>query len=89
MSVTILEFARAFAVGRLTAEEFANAYIELWRIERDKQILQKDSDNMSACLSSIFCLTDLYAPEPDKEDYELDSDQLRKEIDKIIRDSGL
>ncbi|MGT2432079.1 colicin immunity domain-containing protein [Cupriavidus basilensis] len=30
MSITILKFAESFVAGRLSAEVFAEAYMELW-----------------------------------------------------------
>ncbi|WP_230675943.1 colicin immunity domain-containing protein, partial [Yersinia pseudotuberculosis] len=33
MSIVILEFAKSFINERVSAQVFANAYIELWRIE--------------------------------------------------------
>ncbi len=84
MSVVILEFAKSFIKERLSAEVFADAYIELWRIERDNHILLKDDERLSECLSSIFCLADLYNPEPDREEYELDDKQLYDQVLQLI-----
>lgn len=36
---TLLNFAKSFLSGRLTASVFSEAYIELWRIERDNDPL--------------------------------------------------
>lgn len=85
MSVTILEFAKSYVQGRLTADEFANSYLELWKIERDNDFLQNDNSKLSECLSSIFCLADLYNPEPDREEYELDSEQFKAEVTNTIK----
>ena len=85
MSVTILEFAKSYVQGRLTADEFANSYLELWKIERDNDFLQNDNSKLSECLSSIFCLADLYNPKPDREEYELDSEQFRAEVTNTIK----
>lgn len=89
LSVTILEFARSFSNGRLTSDEFANSFIELWKIERDNNFLQKDGNRLSECLSSIFCLADLYNPDIDREEYELDGKQLSSEVSKLINKFGL
>lgn len=89
MSVTILEFARSFVEGRLSADDFAKSYIELWKIERDKNLLQQDEDNLSECLSSIFCLADLYNPDSDRDDYELDGEQLRAGVGELIEKISL
>jgi len=55
MSVVLLEFARSFSVGRLSAVVFSEAYVEFWRIERDKELILADAPLLSECLSSIFC----------------------------------
>ncbi len=84
MSATIFEFARSFVKGRLSPEEFVNGYQELWKIERDNKKLLEDSDALSECLSSIFCLADLYNPAKNKEEYELDEEQLKNKILEIM-----
>ncbi|BBA34940.1 colicin D [Methylocaldum marinum] len=88
MSVTILEFARSFVDERLSADEFANCYLELWKIERDNNLLQQDDDKLSECLSSIFCLADQYNPDHDRDEHELDAVQLREEVAKLISGFG-
>ncbi|EIT00871.1 bacterial self-protective colicin-like immunity family protein, partial [Yersinia pestis PY-89] len=52
----------------MSAQVFANAYIEFWRIERDQRICLKDNEKLNECLSSIFCLADLYNPDSDREE---------------------
>ncbi|MEK6747632.1 MAG: colicin immunity domain-containing protein [Pseudomonadota bacterium] len=89
MSITILEFSKSFADGKLSADEFANSYLELWKIERDKCLLTKDSGSLSECLSSIFCLADLYNPNFVRNEYEIDDVQLRTEVSKLIKKYGL
>ena len=84
MSITVLALARSFSTERLTADEFSNAYMELWKFERDNNLLQKDESGLSECLSSIFCIADLYNPEPDREEYELDEEQLRVKVVELI-----
>ncbi|GKX58675.1 colicin immunity protein [Leminorella grimontii] len=82
----IFEFAKSFVNERLSAEIFSEAYIELWRIERDLGLLIKDEDTLSKCLSSIFCLADSYNPDSDREKYELDSDQLYSQVKILINE---
>ncbi|ASA57892.1 colicin immunity domain-containing protein [Vibrio gazogenes] len=84
MSITVLALARAFSAERLTADEFSNAYMELWKFERDSNLLQEDESSLSECLSSIFCITDLYNPKFDREEYELDEEQLRVKVAELI-----
>ncbi|WP_440778860.1 colicin immunity domain-containing protein [Pseudomonas syringae] len=85
MSLTILEFARSYVAGRLTSEIFSEAYIELWKIERDKNVLQLDDPSLSECLSSIFCAADMYEPDESREDYELDDEMLRTEVMSLVQ----
>ncbi|WP_092446294.1 MULTISPECIES: colicin immunity domain-containing protein [unclassified Pseudomonas] len=85
MSLTILEFARSFVAGRLTAEIFSEAYIELWKIERDRKILQLDEPSLSECLSSIFCAADMYESNESREEYELDDEMLRAEVASLVQ----
>ncbi|QWA30091.1 MULTISPECIES: colicin immunity domain-containing protein [unclassified Pseudomonas] len=84
MSYTILEFARSFVAGRLAAEVFSEAYIELWKIERDRNILQLDEPSLNECLSSIFCAADMYEPDESREEYEFDGEMLRSEVASLL-----
>lgn len=84
MSLTILEFARSFVAGRLTAKIFSEAYIELWKIERDRNVLLLDEPSLSECLSSIFCAADMYEPDASREEYELDDEMLRSEVASLV-----
>lgn len=84
MSITVLALAKSFSTERLTAEEFSNSYMELWKFERDSDLHQEDADNLNECLSSIFCLADLFNPDADREEYELDEDQLRAKVTELI-----
>lgn len=77
MSLAFLEFARSYVAGRLTAEIFSEAYIELWKIERNRNLLQLDEPSLSECLSSIFCAADMYESDESMEEYELDDEMLK------------
>ena len=50
MSIIILALAKSFSAERLTADEFANLYMELWKFERDNNLLQKDNAGLGECL---------------------------------------
>lgn len=84
MSITILMFAKSFVGERIEADVFAEAYMELWKIEGKNNILQKDSPVVSECLSSIFCLADMYNPNPDRDFQELDAAQLRTAVEELV-----
>ncbi|WP_239423797.1 colicin immunity domain-containing protein [Snodgrassella communis] len=85
MSIIILEFARSLVNKRIAPQVFVEAYIELYRIERDNNLLIKDEDSISECLSTIFCLADLYNPESDRDEYELDDQQLIEQIEQELK----
>lgn len=84
MSYLLVEFARSFGNERLSAVAFAEAYMELWRIERDNKNILNYDERVSECLSSIFCAADMYNPDDDREEYEFDDEQLQKEINKLM-----
>ncbi|MCU7280655.1 colicin immunity domain-containing protein [Pseudomonas peradeniyensis] len=86
MSLTLLEFARSYVAGRLTAEVFSEAYIELWRIERDRNLLQLDEPSLSECLSSIFCAADMYESDESREEYEFDDVMLKSKVASLMQE---
>nr|WP_314263752.1 colicin immunity domain-containing protein [uncultured Moellerella sp.] len=87
MSFILLEFTKSYIKGRVKPDIFTEAYIELYRIERDHNFLIKDNAKLNECLSSIFCIADLYNPELDKEEYELNDEdlfiQINAELEKL------
>ncbi|WP_459207295.1 colicin immunity domain-containing protein [Pseudomonas sp. MLB6B] len=84
MSRTMLEFAKSFVVGKLSAKSFSEAYIELWKIERDSNLLQLDEHSLNECLSSIFCAADMYEPSDAREEYGFDDEMLKSEVAKLV-----
>ncbi|KNX78487.1 colicin immunity protein [Pseudomonas sp. 250J] len=86
MSLTLLEFARSYVAGRLTAEVFSEAYIELWKIERDRNLLQLDEPSLSECLSSIFCAADMYESDESREEYEFDDVMLKSKVASLMQE---
>lgn len=85
MSITILEFAESFVAGRLSAEVFAEAYMELWKIERDSDFLLLDPQPLNECLSSVFCAADMYNSDDSREEYEFDDEMLKSEVASLIK----
>ena len=86
MSGQLYEFARRFAASEIPAEAFADPFMERWKQERDSapDTALTDSDAVSESLSTIFCLADLYNPEAEREEYELDESGLRSEVRKVL-----
>ncbi len=84
MSITILALAKSFQAGRLNADEFSNAYVELWKFEGKEGLLSLDDELLSECLSSIFCLADLYNSSPFRQGYELNEIQLKKKVSDLL-----
>lgn len=86
MSSSLFEIATSFVAGKISATSFSNSYIDLWRIERDNGILQKDESRLSECLSSIFCAADMYCADDElREVYEFDEKQLKYEVSTILK----
>ena len=84
MTIQLYEFAKRFVAGEIPADDFADPFMEKWKRERDAVSDIGDSDEISERLSSIFCLADLYNPNADREDYELDESALRSEVRKKL-----
>ncbi|UPG94220.1 colicin immunity domain-containing protein [Luteibacter aegosomatissinici] len=84
MNLTLLRFAESFSIGRISASAFAEAYVELWRIERGLGLLTADEWGTSEKLSSLFVVSDLYSGDEDRLDYELDEWALLSEVLKIL-----
>lgn len=76
MSITLLNFTKAYLDKRIDTRSFVNAYIELWRIERDLGLSIMDEGKLNLLLSSIFYMVDLYNPDIDKDEYEFDDERL-------------
>lgn len=85
MSLTLLNFTKAYLNERLDTPSFVNTYIELWRIEQDLGICHQDDKKLSLLLSSIFCLVDLYYPEDDKAEFELNDSELFAKISEELK----
>ncbi|AVY93971.1 colicin immunity protein [Microvirgula aerodenitrificans] len=85
MSATLLDLAKSFVDGEISASDFSDIYINLWRVERDSGIILNDEPHLSECLSSIFCAADMYcADDETREVYEFNDSQLKNEILSII-----
>ena len=84
MSTNLLEFARHFVAGKISAEEFSDTFIERWRAEREDDLYKTEYYDLGGRLASIFCLADLYNPRSDRASYELDESRLREEVGKLV-----
>ena len=84
MSQKLITFAKSFINGDLSAENFADPYIEMWRTERNNNLLTIDGRDVDEASSTIFCLADCFNPESDREEYEFDEIQLRKEVESTL-----
>lgn len=64
MSVTLLEFAKAYTNDAIDAGQFVESYQLLWKIERDSRVSVGDDPHLSERLSTIFvwliCTTPAY-----------------------------
>lgn len=84
MSITLLNFTKSYLNKRIDTNCFVNAYIELWRIERDLGLANIDEEKLNLFLSSVFYMVDLYNPENDKENYEFNDVELFEIISKEL-----
>lgn len=85
MSVELLDCSRQFVCGKIETGKFVDTFTEKWRHERDLGLLEVDPPNINSALSTIFCLVDLYNPEADREEYELDSAELLNRVANVLR----
>ena len=88
MSAELLDLAKRFASGEVAADDFADAFIERWKSEKDSGACKQDDDAISECLSSIFCVADLYEPSQSRKEYEFSEVQLRQRVKSLINASS-
>jgi hypothetical protein len=84
MSLNLLNFTKKFTDFNLSPEDFVEEFIIQWKEERDSGAALLDDDDLSEKLSTIFCFTDLYNPDDDREDYEYDEHKLRIAIKNLM-----
>ncbi|MGD8162648.1 colicin immunity domain-containing protein [Pantoea sp. FN0307] len=85
MSQELLQFAKEFVNGKMTADAFADPYQEKWKSERDNSLLAKDPAELNEKLSALFCLADQYNPEQDRHYSEFDADELKKRVSELLK----
>ena len=84
MSEKLFEFAAAFVAGKMSADDFADTYQEMWKRERDAGLLQRDEASLSLACSTTFILADQYNPDFDRDQEEFDETELRQEVAKAL-----
>jgi hypothetical protein len=84
MNIDLLEFARRFAAGDISADEFSDTFIDRWREEGEDDVYKAEHYELGGRLASIFCLADLYNPDSNRAPYELDESRLREEVRKLV-----
>ncbi|UJD88222.1 colicin [Rahnella aquatilis] len=80
MSLNLLTFSRSFINGEITAEDFADPYQMLWKAGGENGDLQKDNAQDSEKCSTIFCLSDQFNPDDDRDKDEFDADELKARV---------
>lgn len=80
MSQVLIEFSRAFIQGRLSADAFSEAYVQLWKIEGDLGLLSTYLPRVQVLLSNLFLLADCYTPNPPRFECEIGANDLDREI---------
>ncbi|ARZ73780.1 hypothetical protein CCR98_06210 [Stenotrophomonas sp. WZN-1] len=85
MSLLLFKFSERFVGGWISAQSFSDAYVQLWKIERDCDLLRKGFPGLDECLSTIFCLADMYEPdEAARESYEFGDEDLLREVSNVL-----
>ncbi|WP_282295058.1 colicin immunity domain-containing protein [Stenotrophomonas sp. PS02289] len=83
---TLLDFAQRFVRGRMGADVFSIAYIELYKQEMESGRAMAYPDGASECISSMFCIADAYVPGGGgRLPGELDDKGLEREIATLLR----
>lgn len=88
MSEQLLNAVYNFLKRNEDPSGFANKFMQRWKEERDDGRLVLDDQRTSEILSSVFCLSDLFNPAADREEYELDVQGLRAAILKLFEVEG-
>ncbi|CAI1681189.1 Microcin-D immunity protein [Serratia quinivorans] len=74
--MAIIELARSFLESKINALQFSEEICierrKLYGIEQEKNILN--------CGEELFMVAEIYNPDSDRADYELDESELRKEV---------
>ncbi|MFV8871281.1 colicin immunity domain-containing protein [Serratia fonticola] len=89
MSMKLIEIAKALLDSKLSADEYESQYLEVWRKERDDGTLSKDSDDVGYCAAELFSLADCYTSSPDRDESDLDENQLKIEVEKTLEKYNL
>jgi hypothetical protein len=84
MSQNLVAFIHDFLNHPYDCSTFCDQYIRRWKDEGDRGELRLDDGITSEALSTIFCLADLFNPDGDREEYELDEQRLRLEILRVL-----
>jgi hypothetical protein len=85
MSKELLSFVSNYVESKEDPERFVDLYIRSWSEERDNGLLAADSPEISEALSTIFCLADMYNPDQDRAEYELDDNGLRAAVMNVLQ----
>lgn len=86
MSDKLLVTVDSYLASELSPDDFVEKFISQWKAERDSGLYKADPANLSELLSTIFCLADLFNPADDREDYELDDQNLRLKIEALLKE---
>ena len=84
MSKSLLLLATAFLENKIEPKVFAEEYMAEWRRQRDSEGVRLAVPQINEALSTIFCMADMFNPNPDREEYEFDETRLRKEVGQVM-----
>ncbi len=78
MKMQSVAIAREFCDGLLNAEEFSSRFFNAFHVERDSGALVAFDEN--EILTTIFCNVDIFNPDNERDDYEIDQVTLLKRV---------
>jgi len=79
--MALIELAKNFLTSKVTALQFSEDIC----VERRKLYGVKDQDqNVLNCGEELFMAAELFEPDSNRADYELDEDGLKKEVKAIL-----
>ncbi|WP_306253826.1 colicin immunity domain-containing protein [Parvularcula sp. IMCC14364] len=85
MSGTLYYYAKEFLDKNIDVDVFAETFITLRNIENRNSIPVVDRYNdIGGVVDSIFVACDAYSPNPDRDDWEIDAEQLKSEVKQLI-----
>ena len=88
MSLKLIALANSYITAKISADDFENQFLSLWRAEANSGELANDEHNLGLCASEIFSLVDCYTPYTIERESELDAPGLAREVKATLEKYG-